>query len=531
MGVDALSVPIVTERPAARADRPADLGPLTRRASLNAIAGLLAYGVKIGVTLAVTPILVSGLGRSLFGVWEMLMRLGGYVTAADGRPTEALRLLVAQRQADGDHAANRRNVGAALAVWALLLPLVLCVGAVLVWVAPKLTNVPSDLTTPVRIATALLALNFMLVSLGSVPESVLRGMNLGYTRMGLQAVLYLIGGGLAAGAVLAGLGLTGLASAQVIQASATALCFLLLVRTYVKWFGADRPRWPEIKSLFGMSVWLSAGNVVAMVLLASDVVILGAVVGPALVTSYVLTGYAARTAVGLHIFAADAAIPGVGGLLGTCQLDRATRVREELLTLTWLFVTAVGATILVWNRPFLSLWVGAEHYAGVWVNLLIVLLAVQTSFIRVDAYIIDAALRPRQRVVVGAVAAAVTIALTIPLTWAFGIIGMCAGLLVGRAIQSVAYPLLARASLGRYPRPLVTPLRAMRLTVVTALLFGVAVVAGETIATPRPLVWIAGAPLTLVSSAGIALLAGPTADVRTMLSRRLRMLLRGGRPR
>src|SRR5438034_2326931 len=54
--------------PVADAPRPATL---TQRASLNVIATLLDYGAKVAVGLVVVPILVGGLGRSLYGVWEM----------------------------------------------------------------------------------------------------------------------------------------------------------------------------------------------------------------------------------------------------------------------------------------------------------------------------------------------------------------------------------------------------------------------------------------------------------------------------
>ena len=117
----------VVSLPPARAGAPAPArgtGALTRRASLNAAASLLDYFAKAGVGLVVTPILVRGLGRSLFGVWEMLSQLTGYMSPADGRANEALRLIIAQRQASPDDAAKRRSVGAALAVWAIMLPLI-----------------------------------------------------------------------------------------------------------------------------------------------------------------------------------------------------------------------------------------------------------------------------------------------------------------------------------------------------------------------------------------------------------------------
>jgi len=274
--------------------------------------------------------------------------------------------------------------------------------------------------------------------------------------------------------------------------------------------------------LLSMSAWLTVGEAVAKLLLACDVIILGWVVSPAVVTTYVLTGYAARTAVGIHVFAAGAAMPGLGGLIGRGEQHRARAVRRELLTLTWLFATTVGVTVLCWNRSFLGLWVGQEHYGGPWLDLLIVLVAVQTVFIRTDAYVIDAALRPRPRVLAGAGAALVTIALAVPLTRLFGAVGLCVGLLGGRAVQSAAYPLLVRDSLGSRGRSHWG--EPVRLAVVTALLFAAALLVGPRLRTSHWVVWGAGVALTAALAFLTALLAGPSGERRRLVLARLRAL-------
>src|SRR5439155_585873 len=93
------------------------------------------------VSLVITPILVGGLGRTLYGIWEMLNRIVGYMAATDGRPTEALRLVISQQQAE-DHTIKRRSVGAALVVWLLMIPLVGLVGGILAWLSPTITHAP-----------------------------------------------------------------------------------------------------------------------------------------------------------------------------------------------------------------------------------------------------------------------------------------------------------------------------------------------------------------------------------------------------
>src|SRR5256885_8318083 len=244
-----------TEAAALRAPR---APTLTGRASLNAVQSLLDYGAKLGVGLVVTPIVLTGLGRSLYGAWEMLNRLVTYMSAADGRPTEALRLIVANRR-EGSDAEQRRAVGAALMVWLIFLPVVAALGAVFVWFAPAIAHVPPTLNGIVRITTGLLILALIVTLLAEVPESALHGMNIGYRQLGLQASLNVVGGMLTVAAVRGGglllisllaglslmgglltvaamregLGLIGLAATQVVLAVLAAAMFLALAPRHI----------------------------------------------------------------------------------------------------------------------------------------------------------------------------------------------------------------------------------------------------------------------------------------------------------
>ncbi|HLZ45770.1 MAG TPA: oligosaccharide flippase family protein [Gemmatimonadales bacterium] len=514
--------PVSAAQPAA----PTRKENLTRRASLTAIASLLDYVAKAGVQLVITPILVGVLGRSLYGMWEMLGRLVGYMAATDGRPTEALRLVISQQQA-ADPQANRRAIGAALAVWVIMLPLVAVAGGAIVWLAPSITHAPADHVTAVRITCALLVGSFIFTGLSAIPEETLRGMNLGYKRMGLQASVSIVVGALLVWAVKAGYGLPGMGAAQVARTVILGVLFWVLVRKYVPWFHVAKPSRQAVKSLFSMSVWLSVGDLVSKLLLASDVLILGWIISPATVTTYVLTSYAAKTGTGIFVFMAGAAMPGLGGVLGKKQYANAVKIRHELRVLTWLFTTVVGATILAWNHSFLQLWVGSKNYAGPWVDLLIVTIALQTALIRTDSYIIDAALRPRARVIFGAITVIATLGLGIVLTRAFGIVGLCIGMLAGRAIQSVAYPIIVHACLEKPGRKRAEQLAAIRMTIATIVLFAGASVAGRLMLAHSWAVWLAGVIVTLAFVAAFTLFVGPTQQDRRAIIRRIRAMVTG----
>jgi len=520
MASDAVRLPAPLQEEVARPPRPRAAANLTQRASLNVFASLLDYGAKIAVNLVVIPILVTGLGRSLYGVWEMLGRLVGYLTAGDGRPTQALRVVVSTLQASDDDAAKRRYVGAAFVVWIMFLPFILAAGAVLVWLAPRITQAPPELLGPVRLAVALLVVGLLFANLASLPESVLRGMNLGYKRMGLQAALEIVGGALTAGAIAVGLGIAGAAASQIVFAALLGVAFWIVVRRYVPWFGAARPTRADVRSLLGLSAWFSAGEAIAKLLLASDAIILGIIVSPAAVASYVLTGYAARLAVNVHLLAAGGVIPGIGGVIGRRQWDKASGLRYELLTVTWLYATAVGGTILLWNRSFLAMWVGSDNYAGGLVNLLIVLVMAQTTLIRSDAFVIDSALQPRARVYVAAATVALTIAFATLLTWRFGTLGLCVGVFAGRFIQSIAYPVLANRCLGRPPKPsLGTFVRPVALM---TLVFAVCAWVGQRMLVRHWAVWAIGSGASFALLLGAAAFAGLAREVRGGVLARVR---------
>jgi O-antigen/teichoic acid export membrane protein len=316
-----------------------------------------------------------------------------------------------------------------------------------------------------------------------------------------------------------GMGLVGLALASLVLTALTGLCFLNLARRQVPWFGVDQPERHEIRSLLQMSLWIAAGDAVTKLLLASDVLVLGMVLSPAAVTTYVLTGYAALLSVNLHSLAADAVMPGLAGIIGERRFSRAAELRRELLAFTVLFVTVAGSSILLWNRSLVHWWVGAENYAGSWTNLFLVLIAAQTGFIRCDAYIIDAALQPARRVRVSAVAALVTIALSIVLTGYAGIPGLCLGILLGRGVQTIWYPVLVKRCLLRE-----TPDRSWFLArplLVMVILFGVAAYGGTRLAVTHPIAWAAAALLTGLATFFVALRWGLPSDQQAMVRARV----------
>jgi len=418
---------------------------LTKKAYMNALAATLDYGARLITGFVVTPFLVSGLGDTLYGVWRTLGNLTGYISAASGRPSQALKFTTANLQSSTDYEEKRRNVASALIVWVFFLPLLSVLGGVVVWFAPIwIKNLAPGLYGIVRVAAGLLVVDMIATTLTVLPQSVLEGENLGYKRMGLSATLIFVGAGSAMLALYLNTGLVGVSVAELSTTLLTGLFFLWVVRSYVPWFGIARPSKQMVRQFFGLSSWFLIWRLVTQLMTASDLIILGTFASVQLVTIYSLTKYAPETLINIVAIVVFGSSPGLGGIIGSGDLKKAARVRSEIMLLTWLVTVIVGSTILLWNRSFIRLWVGPERYAGSMENFLILLLITQFVLIRNDANIIDLTLDLSRKVLLGLFSAVVSVVSAALLVGYFktGIIGVILGLMAGRSILSVAYPFL-----------------------------------------------------------------------------------------
>lgn len=422
-------------------------GSLTKKASLNVVAQALDYAARAVAGFVVNPILLRHLGETGFGNWQVLQRLVGHANPAGGRPAEALKWFVANRQGSPDLEDKRRAVGSAVAVWALFLPVLAAAGGALAWFAPVWLEVPADRYAVVRIAGAILVVDLVIAGLANVPWAVLAGQNLGYKRMGLTATLELVGGGLIAAGAIVGGNLVGVALGAVGGTVVIGATYRWLARRFVPWFGIARPDRASVRRFIGLSWWFLVWNLVMKVTMGGDVVVLGIAGSASEVATYSLTRFIPITIMAGITSLIFGMAPGLGGLIGAGEIARAARVRDETMAAAWLIATVAGGGVLLWERSFLELWVGPGHYPGTLATFLIVLMVVQLTLIRVDSNIIDLTLNIRRKVLLGLAAAGVSAGLAWYLVGRahLGIVGVVVGFMAGRVIQSLAYP----AMIGR----------------------------------------------------------------------------------
>ena len=436
---------------------------LTKKAWLNSIAAGLDYTARFAVRFFVTPVVLAALGPTLFGIWEVVRKSTDYLSAS-GRASQALKWFVVDRQGSHDGVEKRQGVGGALSVTAMLAPLQILVGAVVAWYSPIWFSAPDDAYVAVRLCTAIVILGIVSRGFTDVSRCVLEGENLGYKRMWISTVLVALGGVLTVVAVRLGTGLVGLAAASVATTVLTGLAFLMVVKSFVPWFGIAWPTAKVMKQFAGLSGWFFAWFLIGRVMEASDVVVLGIFASPALVTTYSLIRFLPEATLRFVTVLVFETVPGLGKILARGDVARARATRGEIMILMWLATTVVGGTILLWNDAFVHLWIG-ESFSGGWLTtLLLILMMFQFVWFRVDADIINLDLRligVKVLLGFGSVVMSLGLGIVALRVYNAGINGLCVGFILGRLLLTLGYPWLVGkildAPLGQQLRSSIRP--------------------------------------------------------------------------
>ncbi len=504
---------------------------LTKKAYLNLLTVVLDYGASLIVGFIITPIMVRGLGNFIYGMWQMLVRLIGYLTPASGRVAFALKATIANQQASTDYDQKRRYIGSTLLIWLFFLPILVGIGGTVSWFVPYWIKAPLAYFWVARAVAGLLVLGMIFSTITSVPEVTLQGENFGYKRMGMSVVLIFVGGSFTWLALYLKTGIVGVAVALIVTDIVIGMFYLGVVRKNVPWFGVARPRRADIRQMLGLSWWFICWNLVTSLLLGSDVVVLGLLNSVESVTNYSLTKYVPDFSIGVIVIIIFGIVPGLGSIIGTGDFEKAVRVRAEFNSSIWLLATTLGASIIIWNRVFLGLWVGPTHYSGSIPNLLLVVSAMQLAFIRSDGNIIDLTLRLSQKVILGLVSVTISIVAASIMLGVFklGIVGLCLGIMGGRLIMSIYYPVL----IGRFfGVPLSSQMNALlRPVFVTILIFSIAVGLDRYFSFSVGagikgwLIFIISAGVTGILMLLISFYAGLSGDQRMNLIRRVQALM------
>lgn len=323
-----------------------------------------AYTVlSVGLGFITTPLILRLLGQADFGKSRTLVDIFNYLSLFElGLAHGLLPSLVTAVHTNDIHVV-RRVLNLGVREYAKVALLALLAGAVLVTFLPNLLPrlKTGDLT--LQTSAALLLIPFIWYPL--IPYRAL----LEVREQGYLVMLGLIGQNilttlLTVALASAGAGLTG----QTLALSAGQLPVMIWI--YLKASrGASLAAVSKAEPLAGTSLnrtrWSAViHEVCGRISIASDAVVIAAVMGGAAVTPFVITQRLSMSSQAIWLSAGNVTWPGLIGLLKSGEKQAAARHLREITRVVVTGATLLAIIILSYNEAFVRLWIGQGQYAG-----------------------------------------------------------------------------------------------------------------------------------------------------------------------
>lgn len=411
---------------------------------MNTIALYGNFVIVAIIGVIFSPMLVRLLGQEQFGIWKGSLRLLDLTAVADGRATQALKWVVAHGDSREDAANKQRMVGASLLVWCVWLPILLGGLTLVVVGLPSFIGGISEQNLPIaRLAVVILGANMVMTALLGIPDAILVGTNQGW-RSYLLTTFYLVLSNV--GMVVAGylgFGIIGVAASTLIFSVLNGVSTYFVARARIPWLGVKMPSFKQLKQLLNFSNLTMVWMIVRMLMLASDVLLIGYFSGAQLVSRYTFFAYVTQFALSICLMTSSAAAPKLGSLIGSGQMAEAAVRLKQLRAMLFCTIIVLAGGIILCNRAFVSLWIGPEFYLGDPANLMMVAVLVQLALIRFEGQIQDVSLTIGRKVLWSAIFTAFSFALAAAFYSATGSLAMMfAGLLLGRLPLNFVFAML-----------------------------------------------------------------------------------------
>jgi O-antigen/teichoic acid export membrane protein len=446
--------------------------------------GYIQTAATIVVGLWMTPYLLRRLGSHDYGLWLLGTQVLTYLALLDLGIVALVprEVAAAAGRAEADRSAVRDLVAetARLVLWQL--PIVALAGALIVWLMPSEW---AELRGPLAIVVLTFVLTFPLRVFSAVLQGLQELPFLGV----VQIAAWASGAAVTVVGAWVGWGLLALAFGWITTQVITAVSAW---RRLVTQFPDVMPsRLPALtvaaaRQQLSRGVWISFNQIAQVLLVGTDLVVVGKVLGPAAVVPYACTGRLMTMLANQPQMFMQMALPALSELRTAASRERLFEVSRSMAQAMLLLSGGIVVVVIAVNGSFVTWWVGEERFAGMGITA-ILLAGMLARHLNATATYTLFCFGNERRLALTSIADGVvgTLAMLI-LTPTFGLYGAAIGSCLGTCTISLPsnFRALAREA-GTSPQSFLTPLLPWFLRVAAVL---AAVIAVTSMWTARGLV-------------------------------------------
>lgn len=336
---------------------------MIRTLLVNTGSNVLVMFVKLIITFVMTPVFVHNLGKYDYGLWEMIGAVIGYMGILDLGLRPAISRFAARHLAEEDETALQSVYMSALVFMAivgvLLFVFFFCWG---VWFSGGIA--PND--EPHQKYTLFLVIigAYLLISFpGYVAESYLEGFQKYYLKNNITIINSVFGSVLLYYFITPENGLVLLATINAIGLTIKYVLFMWILSRPA--YGAIRAQMGTLSLsrlreliVFGFKSFIQ--GIATRVENATDVLVIGLIMGPAMVPFYSIPANLTQHIRGLGWTLTHAFMPLFSGLSAKAENEtiRTVFLISSRYVVSILFAMGTGALLL--GAPFISIWLGPE---------------------------------------------------------------------------------------------------------------------------------------------------------------------------
>jgi O-antigen/teichoic acid export membrane protein len=430
----------------------------TQRFLSGFVSGYAHLVVATIAGLWLTPFFLGHLGQSTYGLWLVGTQIIAYLLLMDLGIVALLpreTAYVTGRTGRQDAPELQQLIEKTLTLACVQTPVVLIAAAIALWWLPSSW---AALRIPLAVVLGLFVVTFPL----RVFQAALTGLqDLAFVAR-TQFVAWLAGILINVWLVLQGFTLSALAAGWcVTQALVILACAIRLARK----FPGAMPRrlafraGTPLREYLSRSVWVSVSQIAQVLLNGTDVMIIGAFLGPAAVVPYACTGKLVSVLANQPQALLQSAGPALSELRHSAEPARLFDVSAALAQATLAVSGLVACVVLAVNAGFVTWWVGPDQFGGLGLTLLLLSAMMIRHFNTTNVYALFCFGFERRLALTGLADGIVTLALSVVFVKLFGLAGAPLGAMTGVILVSVPLNIAALSrQTGVERRRLVTTL-------------------------------------------------------------------------
>jgi len=199
-----------------------------------------------------------------------------------------------------------------------------------------------------------------------------------------------------------------------------------------------------IKDIFNVSSIWFIGMIAAMVIYSTDTILIGKLLDISLVTIYTLTFRLSEVFREFIYSISLTLMPAIGQIMGMGDMDKARKIYLSSQPLILSLAIVASIFVFLFNSYFVSFWVGDSYFAGEQLSLVFAIMLFTTVVFHSSSLILSADLRIKEVTTIRLLEAFINIVLTIWFLKLYGLIGAAIATLISSILTSFWYiPYLA----------------------------------------------------------------------------------------